>query len=127
MSALRRFLAVSLVWLSATTGSAARADQIGISGDNLVELFTSKDPSRSTFAFGYVVGIAEAFNRLPKSNDGSGQDTGGWVCLPPYTTPMRIVEAVQQYFSQNPDLRGRLAGQLVVAALAQAFPCDAND
>jgi hypothetical protein len=127
MSALRRFLAVFLVWLFATTGSAARADQIGISGDNLVELFTSQDPTRSTFAFGYVVGIAEAFNRLPKLKDGSGQGTGGWVCLPPYTTPMRIVEAVQQYFSQNPDLRGRLGGQLVVAALAQAFPCDAND
>lgn len=122
-----RYVLVVVFCLFAPIIEAAAADQIGISGENLVELFTSQDPSRSTFAFGYVVGIAEGFNRVPRPPGGPEEGPGRWFCLPAYTTPMRIVEAVQKYFSRNPELRERLAGPLVVAALAQAFPCDSNE
>ena len=126
MFAVRGILVVVACLLVAKV-HAAEPGPIGITGDNLVELFTSEDPSRSTFAFGYVVGIAEAMNRVPRAQATSAGGAARWFCLPAYTTPMRIVEAVQKYFGQNPELRPQLAGQLVVAALVQAFPCDSSE
>jgi hypothetical protein len=96
----------------------------GISGDNLVELFTSQEPGRMTFAFGYVIGIAEAFNGLGTPRGAPEEDGERWFCLPAYATPQRTVEAVRRYFEENPELRGQLASRLVVAALRKAYPCD---
>jgi hypothetical protein len=66
---------------------------------------------------GYVLGVSDA----QQARQGAGQP--GRVCLPPTATASQVVDKVSAYLIAHPEKRPLAAQDLVVEALAAAYPC----
>ena len=81
-----------------------------VSGEHLYNAFNSTDPSERSVAAGYVVGVTDTV-------------TGTHVCLPASTAVKQVVGLVYQWLEHNPQYRHNSGDRVVVAVLAQAWPC----
>jgi hypothetical protein len=66
---------------------------------------------------GYVLGVSDA----QQARQGAGQP--GRVCLPPTATANDMVTKVGAYLTAHPEKRPLAAQDLVIEALAAAYPC----
>jgi hypothetical protein len=66
---------------------------------------------------GYVLGVSDA----QQARQGAGQP--GRVCLPATATANDIVSKVSNYLIAHPEKRPLAAQDLVIEALAAAYPC----
>lgn len=71
----------------------------------------------SGYAFGYVVGIADA-------QDGIRSPVSGYCFdLPAQVSKGEVYQAVRAHLEKHPELRRETAERVVQQALGQAFPC----
>jgi hypothetical protein len=87
-------------------------------GNQLYDFCTSPSATYSVgVCYGYVLGVYD-FLALAAS-----QTPGSPVCIPEHATVQELVDTVKKFLTDNPSTRHNTASGLVLAALAQAFPC----
>ncbi len=117
-------------WVTIAAGLAALAAAGPLRAGDL-EFFTGQDlyaacsarptdadlATRQAWCGGYVVGVSDA----QQAAQGAGSPAR--VCLPPSASAARMSEAVRAYLEAHADKRPLAAKDLVIQALAAAYPC----
>jgi hypothetical protein len=75
-----------------------------------------RDIVTATMAFGYVVGVHDAYN--------GERQRAGCFGTRPGVTQLQVIDAVLKWLAENPQHRQHSADGLVTAALVAAYPCD---
>lgn len=91
---------------------AGQAQAAFMSGNKLLSFIDSAKPEQNTLALGYVIGIADGFDRA------------GGICTPPDATAGQLRDVVAAYLRAYPERRHIEAAASVVVALTAAFGCD---
>ena len=104
--------------------SALPAQAEFMNGNILSGLCAADDEWESGGCVGYIVGVADAFDRLHWSSTG-GLDDGKY-CMPNSATRQEIVGLVVESLNENPDKLNNPALHLVSNAFIDAFDCNVD-
>jgi len=112
----------ALILLTAGAAQAAGADLEFYTGDELFVQCSARPsdadyPPRSARCLGYVIGVSDAL----QAEQGGGKPSV--VCIQGATQATQLADAVRSYLEAHPDKRRVAAPDLVISALAEAFPC----
>ena len=120
---ITKIVLASVLLAAVGIGSATAADSQSPTrtfqtGNQLYGFCTSPDVTYSEgICDGYILGaydfLALAASQIP----------GSPVCVPEHATVKELVDTVKKFLADNPSTRHNTASALVLAALAQAFPC----
>jgi hypothetical protein len=103
-----------LFWFCILTTLASRS--WAMDGNALWDICQKTDPSNKMYCETYITGAVEAIIMLRKY-------TGNLSCPPAETIILQIADVTRNYLRDNPATRNYTAASLVVAAMAQAWPC----
>jgi hypothetical protein len=81
------------------------------SGNDLYKDLNSSSAQLNMYALGYVIGVADSILNIA-------------VCIPPSVTQGQLQDVMKNYLHANPQNRDVSAHMLVIAALAQHWPCE---
>lgn len=100
-----------IVALATTLALSAHAEFV--TGNHLLQTLKKDSALNRAVAMGYIVGIADAAE-------------GTVSCLPPSVTIPQVINLVEQWMENNPQLLHNTGDRIVVAVLGQAWPCGTN-
>ena len=110
-------LAVALL----TVRAEAREVVIFENGNNILELCSQPYGTvAGGFCLGYIAGIADAANVTQSIGE---TINGGTACIPMGVPVTQAKDVVTNFLRQHPEQRSLGAVDLIVRALAEAFPC----
>ena len=117
---MKTILAVSMLVACASSQAAEGAFE---SAGALLKYMTGTEIAErlrgwySGYAFGYVIGIADAQDGM------RNPDTGFCFDLPADVNKGQVFQLVREHLEKHPESRRETAESLVQQALDQAFPC----
>ena len=110
----------------APAAHAQRASRI--TGGVLLQLCTSNDPKSLEGCEAYIDGVGDAaavYQRLRPADGSKGGKLPDYLCVPGNATGRQLREAVVEFIRRRgPQSQNRIAGVVVLDALASAYPCE---
>jgi Rap1a immunity proteins len=109
------YLALAMFALGLAS-SAARAEDEGLTGNDILAWCTSADAHARHGCFMYVMGVYHA----------TGVTVDGVhvpLCIPDNVTGQQAHDVVLKYLRENPAKRNTPAAGVIILALGTAFPC----
>ncbi len=108
------------------TGHAQAQRLSNLTGQRLVGLCTSRDPSQIEGCTAYIDGVADAaafYQRLRPSDGSKGGALPGYVCVPGATTGVQLRQTVVDWFRKHQEQASRQASGIVLRALDDTYLC----